>query len=139
MFARGGRIKIVASTVHQQPLRRKRAQTWAARDARARRRARTTRSRRRQRITGGRCKNGAAVSSIGVSLVHLNSVFSDNSAIGRGTNPALAGTPGGGTDGGMYFDGNDYRVVLGGTATRTTTPAKAAARSSSSATTGPAR
>src|SRR4029453_16870181 len=55
---------------------------------------------------GGVCSNGGALSSIGVSWVVLNSVLSHNSAIGRGANPAKPGTPGGGSGGAIYLDGD---------------------------------
>ena len=45
---------------------------------------------------GGRCSNGGALSSIGVSWVVLNSIMTNNDAIGYGANPAPPGTPGGG-------------------------------------------
>ena len=41
-------------------------------------------------FTGGRCSNGSALSSIGVSWAVYNSTFTDNRAIGRGANPAAA-------------------------------------------------
>jgi hypothetical protein len=53
--------------------------------------------RRGSTFTGGRCSNGGALSSIGVSWTVLNSVFTGNKAIGRGANPARGGTPGGGS------------------------------------------
>jgi hypothetical protein len=64
---------------------------------------------------GGRCSNGGALSSIGVSWVVLNSLFSHNSAIGNGANPQRGGTPGGGSGGAIYADGNTYTVTLSGT------------------------
>jgi hypothetical protein len=67
------------------------------------------------RFTGGVCSNGAALSSIGVSWAIYDSVFTRNRAIGRGANPARAGTPGGGSGGAIYTDGNDYDVLLAGT------------------------
>ena len=66
-------------------------------------------------FTKGVCSNGAALSSIGVSWSVYNSVFTGNRAIGRGANPAHAGTPGGGSGGAVYADGNDFRVLLAGT------------------------
>ncbi len=63
---------------------------------------------------GGRCSNGGALSSIGVSWVVLNSLFRNNSAIGDGANPQKAGTPGGGSGGAIYTDGNTYTVTLAG-------------------------
>ncbi|WP_432836716.1 hypothetical protein [Dactylosporangium sp. CA-092794] len=64
---------------------------------------------------GGTCANGGALSSIGVSWTVLNSVFSYNSAVGRGANPARAGTPGGGSGGAIYCDGNNFTVRIAGT------------------------
>jgi hypothetical protein len=64
---------------------------------------------------GGRCSNGGALSSIGVSWVILNSLFSDNAAIGRGANPARGGTPGGGSGGAIYADGDTFTVRIAGT------------------------
>ncbi|MGI5178027.1 hypothetical protein ACQEVZ_17015 [Dactylosporangium sp. CA-152071] len=64
---------------------------------------------------GGVCANGGALSSIGVSWVVLNSVLSYNSAVGKGANPARPGTPGGGSGGAIYCDGNQFTVRLAGT------------------------
>lgn len=64
---------------------------------------------------GGRCSNGAGLSSIGVSWRVLNSVFRDNAAIGRGANPSRSGTPGGGSGGAIYLDGNRFTLELAGT------------------------
>ena len=69
----------------------------------------------RSTFTGGVCSNGAALSSIGVSWSIFNSVFTGNRAIGRGANPARPGTPGGGSGGALYADGNEFRVLLAGT------------------------
>ena len=63
---------------------------------------------------GGACSNGGALSSIGVSWTVLNSVFSYNSAIGTGANPAKAGTPGGGSGGAIYNDGNTMTLHIEG-------------------------
>jgi hypothetical protein len=65
-------------------------------------------------FTRGVCSNGAALSSIGVSWSVYDSSFTRNRAIGRGANPARGGTPGGGSGGAMYFDGNTFRVLLAG-------------------------
>lgn len=65
--------------------------------------------------SGNVCSNGGALSSIGVSFTVLNSSFSHNQAIGRGANPAQAGTPGGGSGGAIYNDGNTFRLSLCGT------------------------
>jgi hypothetical protein len=64
---------------------------------------------------GGVCANGGALSSIGVSWVVLNSVLSHNRAVGHGANPARGGTPGGGSGGAIYTDGNDFTVTIAGT------------------------
>ena len=63
---------------------------------------------------GGVCSNGGGLSSIGVSYTVLNSLFSYNKAIGNGANPAKAGTPGGGSGGAIYNDGNTYTLTLCG-------------------------
>jgi hypothetical protein len=59
--------------------------------------------------------NGGALSSIGVSWTILNSVISYNQAIGDGGNPAESGTPGGGSGGGIYNDGNKMTLTIAGT------------------------
>ncbi|MEH0932766.1 hypothetical protein [Micromonospora sp. CPCC 205558] len=64
---------------------------------------------------GGSCSNGGALSSIGVSWVVLNSVLKNNEAIGNGANPAKSGTPGGGSGGAIYCDGNEFTVRIAGT------------------------
>jgi hypothetical protein len=66
-------------------------------------------------FTRGVCSNGSALSSIGVSWSIYNSVFTRNRAIGRGANPAHSGTPGGGSGGAIYTDGNTFRVLIAGT------------------------
>ncbi|MET7965755.1 hypothetical protein [Micromonospora sp. NPDC005305] len=66
-------------------------------------------------FTGGVCANGAATSSIGVSWTVLNSVFRDNRAVGSGANPARSGSPGGGSGGAIYCDGNEFTVRIAGT------------------------
>lgn len=68
----------------------------------------------RSTFTGGSCSNGGALSSIGVSWTVLNSVFRDNEAIGKGANPARGGTPGGGSGGAIYNDGNTFTLSLAG-------------------------
>jgi hypothetical protein len=65
---------------------------------------------------GNVCSNGGGLSSIGVSYTVLNSLFSFNRAIGRGANPASAGTPGGGSGGAVYNDGNTFTLTLCGVA-----------------------
>jgi hypothetical protein len=39
-------------------------------------------------------------------------VFTANRALGRGANPARPNTPGGGSGGALYFDGNRFTVLL---------------------------
>jgi hypothetical protein len=63
---------------------------------------------------GNICSNGGALSSIGVSWEVLNSVISFNDAIGNGANPAQPGTPGGGSGGGIYNDGNLFTLRVAG-------------------------
>jgi hypothetical protein len=61
---------------------------------------------------GNTGSNGGAVSSIGVSWTFINCLFSHNKAIGNGGNPALSGTPGGGSGGAIYNDGNTMTLKL---------------------------
>jgi hypothetical protein len=63
---------------------------------------------------GNTCSNGGGLSSIGVSYSVYNSLFSYNKAIGHGANPADPGTPGGGSGGAIYNDGNTYDLTLCG-------------------------
>jgi hypothetical protein len=67
---------------------------------------------------GGRCSNGSALSSIGVSWTVLNSVFRGNRAVGHGANPPRSGTKGGGSGGAIYTDGNNYTLRIVGTLIR---------------------
>ena len=62
-----------------------------------------------------RCSNGAGLSGLNVTYRVLNSLFTGNRAIGYGANPARPGTPGGGSGGAIYGDGETYTVSLGGT------------------------
>lgn len=64
---------------------------------------------------GNTCSNGGGLSSIGVSYTVVNSLFSYNKAIGNGANPATSGTPGGGSGGAIYNDGNTFTLTLCGT------------------------
>ena len=63
---------------------------------------------------GGVCSNGGALSSIGVSWEVLDSVMTGNDAVGNGANPASSGTPGGGSGGAIYTDGNLFTVHVAG-------------------------
>ena len=64
---------------------------------------------------GNTCSNGGGISSIGVSWTVINSLFSYNHAIGNGGNPSADGTPGGGSGGAIYNDGNTMTLTLCGT------------------------
>ncbi|XXU85051.1 hypothetical protein WMF21_45585 [Sorangium sp. So ce1099] len=64
---------------------------------------------------GNACANGGGISSIGVSWTVINSLFSHNRALGNGGNPAEAGTPGGGSGGAIYNDGDTMTLTLCGT------------------------
>ncbi len=64
---------------------------------------------------GNTCSNGGGISSIGVSWTIINSLFSHNTAVGNGGNPAMPGTPGGGSGGAIYNDGNRMTLSLCGT------------------------
>ena len=59
--------------------------------------------------------NGGGLSSIGVSFTVINCLFTHNHAIGEGANPARPGTPGGGSGGAIYNDGNTFTLTLCGT------------------------
>lgn len=64
---------------------------------------------------GNVCSNGGGLSSIGVSFSIFNTLFSHNRAIGNGANPSRPGTPGGGSGGAIYNDGNNFDLKLCGT------------------------
>jgi hypothetical protein len=66
------------------------------------------------RFTGNVCSNGGALSSIGVSWRIVNSRFLANRAIGIGANPARRGTPGGGSGGAIYNDGDRMTLSISG-------------------------
>ena len=68
----------------------------------------------RSTFTGGRCANGGALSSIGVSWTITGSTFTGNRATGRGANPSRPDTPGGGSGGAIYLDGNRFTLTLRG-------------------------
>ena len=64
------------------------------------------------RFTDNVCSNGGALSSIGVSWNVVRSRFVGNRAIGHGANPSRPGTPGGGSGGAIYNDGNRFRLTI---------------------------
>ncbi len=61
---------------------------------------------------GNVCSNGGGLSSIGVSYTVINSLFTHNLAIGNGANPSRGGTPGGGSGGAIYNDGNTFTLKI---------------------------
>ncbi|GAB3250133.1 hypothetical protein [Nocardioides dilutus] len=112
LFVRGGRLKIVDSEFDRNRCDRtgpdlggaavRVLSHWSAKPVRV---VRST-------FTRGRCSNGSALSSIGVSWRIRDSVFRGNRAIGHGANPAQPGTPGGGSGGAIYLDGNSFTLRL---------------------------
>ena len=90
-------------------------------------------------FTGGRCSNGGALSSISVGWEVLNSVFTNNRAVGWGANPASRGTPGGGSGGAIYLDGTDDNVLIAGSVMDDDHAREGRARSSMSWTAATAR
>jgi hypothetical protein len=49
-----------------------------------------------------------------VSWDIADSTFTGNKAIGTGANPARSGTPGGGSGGAIYLDGNTFTLRIAG-------------------------
>jgi hypothetical protein len=72
----------------------------------------------RDTFRGGRCSNGGALSSIDASWGVYNSFFTRNRTTGWGENPKASGTPGGGSGGAIYTDGDNYNVLVDGTIIR---------------------
>jgi predicted outer membrane repeat protein len=68
----------------------------------------------KSQFTGNLCSNGGALSSIGVSWMVLNSRLLANRAVGHGANPTRPGTPGGGSGGAIYNDGDEMTLSIGG-------------------------
>jgi hypothetical protein len=60
------------------------------------------------------CSNGGALGSIGVSWTVINSLLTYNEAVGNGGNPAASGTPGGGSGGAIYNDGDTMVLTING-------------------------
>ncbi len=121
IFVRGGRFKIVESPLLQQRLRDRRARTSAVRRCAC---ATSTKicpvyvvhstfggaDGLRQRVLERRRPEQHR------RLVHGHQQpFSHNDAIGNGANPARSGTPGGGSGGAIYNDGNTFTLTLCGT------------------------
>jgi hypothetical protein len=67
-------------------------------------------------FTGNSCSNGGALSGLYANFAVYNSLLTGNKAIGLGANPATSGTPGGGSGGAIYTDGNGYNLLIDGTA-----------------------
>jgi hypothetical protein len=66
-------------------------------------------------FTGNSCSNGAALSGLYANFDVFNSLLTNNKAIGWGANPAAPDTPGGGSGGGIYTDGDTYNLLIDGT------------------------
>lgn len=64
---------------------------------------------------GNTCSNGGAVSGLRTPITLVNSLVTDNAAVGCCANPAHAGTPGGGSGGAVYTDGTSYDLKITGT------------------------
>jgi hypothetical protein len=115
IFARGGQLKIVNSTFVGNRCDRTGPDLGGA----AIRALSEYRNRpvyiTRSTFKGGYCSNGGALSSIGVSWTVLNSLMMHNKAIGHGANPPRSGSPGGGSGGAIYNDGDTYHLVVSGT------------------------
>jgi len=69
-------------------------------------------------FSGNTCSNGAALSGLYANFDVTNSVLTGNKAIGWGANPASPGTPGGGSGGAIYTDGDHYNLIIDGTVMR---------------------
>jgi hypothetical protein len=67
---------------------------------------------------GNSCSNGAALSGLYANFDVINSLMTSNKAIGWGANPKSPGTPGGGSGGAIYTDGDHYNLIIDGTLIR---------------------
>ncbi len=67
-------------------------------------------------FSGNSCSNGAALSGLYANFDVINSLLTGNKATGWGANPASPGTPGGGSGGAIYTDGDAYNLTIDGTA-----------------------
>jgi hypothetical protein len=63
---------------------------------------------------GGNCSNGGAISGLRTPITVLNSLITYNNAVGCCSNPAWSGTPGGGSGGAIYTDGDTYNLSISG-------------------------
>jgi hypothetical protein len=66
-------------------------------------------------FTGNSCSNGGALSGLYANFDVINCLMTGNKAIGYGANPAQSGTPGGGSGGAIYTDGDAYNLTVTGT------------------------
>jgi hypothetical protein len=69
-------------------------------------------------FSGNTCSNGAALSGLHASFDVTNGLLTANKAIGWGANPPHPGTPGGGSGGAIYTDGDHYNLIIDGTVMR---------------------
>jgi hypothetical protein len=69
-------------------------------------------------FSGNTCSNGAALSGLDANFDVTNSLLIANKAIGWGANPARPRTPGGGSGGAIYTDGDHYNLIIDGTVMR---------------------
>jgi hypothetical protein len=69
-------------------------------------------------FTGNTCSNGGALSGLYANFDITNSLLTSNEAIGWGANPARPGTPGGGSGGAIYTDGDGYNLIIDDTVMR---------------------
>lgn len=67
-------------------------------------------------FSGNTCANGAALSGLYANFDVTNSLLTANKATGWGANPARPGTPGGGSGGAIYTDGDHYNLIIENTA-----------------------
>jgi hypothetical protein len=72
-------------------------------------------------FSGDICSNGGALSGLYANFDVVNCLLSGDKATGWGANPAAAGTPGGGSGGAIYTDGNGYDLTIAGTVIREST------------------
>jgi hypothetical protein len=69
-------------------------------------------------FSGNTCSNGAALSGLYANFDVTNSLLTANKAIGWGADPARRGTPGGGSGGAIFTDGDHYNLIIDGTVMR---------------------
>jgi hypothetical protein len=61
---------------------------------------------------GNTCSNGGALGGLHANFDVINSLLTDNKAIGWGGNPAPSGTPGGGSGGAICTDGVGFSLLI---------------------------